>query len=160
MLLGARDSGTVAISRSGAAIGPEASGVVVVLPVYRSGDVPQSLDERQKELLGFARASIALPDLIASAMPGPAAAAGLDVYIYDDTAEPGSRLLAYYPASRRSGAAEPLGEAEVRGGLHAVRPLTGDYSGAASSQISLSPPSGSTASHVRLTFISLSQSQT
>ncbi|MDX1575026.1 MAG: CHASE domain-containing protein, partial [Kiloniellales bacterium] len=120
MLLDARDSGKVAISRSGAAIGPEVPGFVVVLPVYRAGDVPQSIEERHQQLLGFARASIALPDLIASAMPGPAAAAGLDVYIYDDKAEPGSRLLAYYPASRRSGAAVPLGEAEVWDGLHAV----------------------------------------
>jgi signal transduction histidine kinase len=124
ILLGARDSGRVTISRSGAAFGPNVPGVVpgvvVALPVYRTGDVPQSLDERHKELLGFARASIALPDLIASAMPGPAAAAGLDVYIYDDNAEPGTRLLAFYPASRRSGAAMPLSDAEVWDGLHAV----------------------------------------
>jgi signal transduction histidine kinase len=120
ILLGARDSGRVAISHPGTDFGPDVPGFVVVLPVYRSGDVPQSLAERQRNLLGFARASIALPDLIASAMPGPAAAAGLDVYIYDENAEPGTRLLAFYPAPGRSGAASPLAEAEVRDGLFAV----------------------------------------
>ena len=120
ILLGARDSGRVAISHPGAGFGPGVAGFVVVLPVYRSGDVPQSIAERQRMLLGFARASIALPDLIASAMPGPAAAAGLDVYIYNDNAESGSRLVTFYPASGRSGAASPLAEAEVRDGLFAV----------------------------------------
>ena len=88
ILLGARDSGQCRDLPAGCRVRPQRPrhrrGV---LPVYRSGDVPQSLDERQRDLLGFARASIALPDLIASAMPGPAAAAGLDVYIYDDKAE-------------------------------------------------------------------------
>jgi signal transduction histidine kinase len=119
ILLEARDSGGVAISRPGAAFGPNVPGFVIVLPVYRSGDVPRSLAERQSDLLGFARASIALPDLIAAAMPGPAAA-GLDVYIYNENAEPGAHLLAFYPASGRSGAASPLGEEEVREGLFTV----------------------------------------
>ena len=120
VLLEARDSGGVAISRPGAAFGPNVPGFVVVLPVYRSGDVPQSLAERQNDLLGFARASIALPDLIAAAMPGPAVAAGLDVYIYNENAEPGARLLAFYPSSGLNGVASPLGEEEVREGLFTV----------------------------------------
>ncbi len=119
-LLKARDSGRVAIFRPDAAFGPAVPSFVAVLPLYRSGKIPPSLAERRKDLLGFARASIDLPDLIASALPGPAAAGGIDVYIYDENAEPGARLLAYHPASRRSGPAAPLAEEEVRDGLFTV----------------------------------------
>jgi len=119
-LLAIRDSGRVAITRTDAAIGPTIPGFVVVLPIYRSGNVPGSLAERRKDLLGFARASIALPDLIATALPGPAVAAGLDVYIYDENAEPGTRLLAYHPGSRRSRGPSPLAEDQVRDGLFTV----------------------------------------
>jgi signal transduction histidine kinase len=119
-LLTVRDSGRVAISRPDAAFGPTIPGFVEVLPVYRTTNIPPTLAERRKELLGFARASIALPDLIAAALPGPSAAAGLDVYIYDENAESDDRLLAYYPASRRSRAPLPLAEDEVRDGLYTI----------------------------------------
>jgi signal transduction histidine kinase len=119
-LLAVRDSGRVAITRPPAGIGPAVPGFVVVLPIYRTGNVPTSVAERRKELLGFARASIALPDLIATALPGPAAAADLDVYIYDENAAPGARLLAYHPGSRRSRAPSPLAEDQVRDGLFTV----------------------------------------
>lgn len=116
-LLAVRDSGRIAITRPDAAFGPTIPGFVVVLPVYRGGAVPATLAERREELLGFARASIALRDLIVSALPGPAAADGLDVYIYDENAAPGERLLAYHPSPRRHRSAAPLAEEEVRAGV-------------------------------------------
>jgi len=119
-LLAVRDSGRVAIARPDGAIGPTIPGFVVVLPIYRSGNVPGSIAERRTGLLGFARASIALPDLIATALPGPAVAAGLDVYIYDENARPGDRLLAYHPGTQRTRAPSPLAEDEVRDGLFTV----------------------------------------
>jgi len=119
-LLDARDSGRVVISRAQTdAFGPSVPGFVVVLPVYRSGKVPLSVAERRRDLLGFARASIALPDLIAAALPRPASA-DLDVYIYDENAEPEARLLAFYPGSRNSLASSPLAEDEVRAGLFTI----------------------------------------
>ena len=119
-MLEVRDSGRVAIYHSDATFGPAVPGFVTILPVYRSGKIPPTLLERRRDLLGFARASIALPDLIASALPGPAAAGGLDVYIYDETAGADARLLAYYPTSRRSEAAAPLAKDEVLSGLFTI----------------------------------------
>lgn len=116
-LLEARDSGAVQISRfESDALGPSIPGFVVVLPVYRTGDVPTSRAERRQELLGFARAEIALPDLIAAAMPR-AGVPDLDVYVYDENAAADARLVAFYPSSRSSLASAPLGEDEVRTGL-------------------------------------------
>jgi CHASE1-domain containing sensor protein len=95
----ARDSGSVRIARLDSQdAGARAPNLVIVLPVYRLGKVPETLDDRKGELLGFARAHIALPELVAAALPGPTAPPGLDIYIYDDSAEPGRRLVTYYPS--------------------------------------------------------------
>ncbi len=117
----ARDSGSVRIARLDSQdAGARAPNHVIVLPVYRLGKVPETLADRKGELLGFARAHIALPELVAAALPGPAAPPGLDIYIYDDSAEPGRRLVTYFPSTLRSQALAPLGEEEVRSGLYSV----------------------------------------
>jgi signal transduction histidine kinase len=121
VLQGARDSGGLAIDR--ATPGSDRGGgtdLVVVLPVYRSGEVPEALEERDAELLGFARAVISLPKLIDAALPGPPVPPGLDIYIYDEAAEPGARLVAYRPSPLRGTATAPLSEAEVQEGLFAA----------------------------------------
>jgi len=120
MLLEARDSGAVQVSRvESDALDSDGPRFVVVLPVYRTGDVPASRADRRQELLGFARAGIALSDLVAAAMP-KGRAPDLDVYIYDDNAGPGERLLAFYPGARSGLASAPLGEDEVRSGLFSL----------------------------------------
>ncbi len=64
-----RDSGSVGVTRLDSQdAGARAPNLVIILPVYRAGKVPKTLDDRKRELLGFARAHIALPVLVAAAL--------------------------------------------------------------------------------------------
>ncbi len=118
ILLEARDSGAITFARLGAeAVVRDGADLVAVLPVYATDKVPETLEERHENLIGFARALISLPKVISTALPGRSGAPGLDIYIYEETAAPGARLVAYHPSPLRGGGSGPLAEPEVRDGL-------------------------------------------
>lgn len=121
LLVEARDTGQPVIAHRTAARPGEAEvELVLVLPVYRLGQVPESMDQRRDQLVGFTRAVLRLSKLIEAALPGPATPPGLDVYLYDEGAGPGQRLVAYYPSPLRRPPSAPLAEEQVRDDLFAA----------------------------------------
>ena len=115
----ARDRGRTVIARR---VGQGARAeLVIAQPIYRGGTVPETVAARGQVLLGFARAVISLPALIAAALPKPVQPPGLDVYLYQEAAE--ERLVTFYPSPLRAGDAAPLAEAEAAAGLVLSRPL-------------------------------------
>jgi signal transduction histidine kinase len=92
-------------------------GFTVVLPVYRSGKVPDTIRERREKLLGFVRGVYRLGDLVTASLPGLTAPPGLDIYLYDQDGSRGERLLYYHRSPLRHDRPDPLPEREVFKGL-------------------------------------------
>ncbi|MEM7222063.1 MAG: CHASE domain-containing protein [Pseudomonadota bacterium] len=113
-----RDSGRM-VTAGGEGLGlaghqPE---LVVVQPVYQTGEVPQSLELRQEQLLGYARGVFRLGDLVEASLAGLSAARNLDIYLFDEAAPPGERLVHFQPSPLSRGARSPLTLEEMRQGL-------------------------------------------
>jgi signal transduction histidine kinase len=89
----------------------------VVLPVYASATVPDTIQERQDKLRGFVRGIYRLDDLVTAALPGLTAPPGLDIYLYDQDRHTGERLLYYHPWPLRQDRPAPLPESETFKGL-------------------------------------------
>jgi PAS domain S-box-containing protein len=58
-------------------------GFVVVVPIYRSSNPPESAVERDAQLLGFANVTL-MAENVTNAALGPANVAALDLYLYDN----------------------------------------------------------------------------
>ena len=113
-----RDSGQM-VTGGGEGLGlaghqPE---LVVVQPVYQAGEVPQSIEQRREQLIGYARGVFRLGDLVEASLAGLSAARGLDVYLYNEAAPPGERLVHFQPSPLSRGQRAPLSLDEVKGGL-------------------------------------------
>jgi PAS domain S-box-containing protein len=68
------------------------AGFLVYVPVYRGGQVPQSVAERRESLLGFVYSPFRTGDLLSAVFQGPPAEA-VDVWAYDGTEPDSTRLL-------------------------------------------------------------------
>ena len=89
----------------------------VVLPVYGSVTVPDTIQERRDKLRGFVRGIYRLGDLVTAALPGLTAPPGLDIYLYDQDRRRGERLLYYHPWPLRQDQPAPMPENETFKGL-------------------------------------------
>jgi signal transduction histidine kinase len=89
----------------------------VVLPVYASTTVPETIQERREKLRGFVRGVYRLDDLVTAALPGLTAPPGLDIYLYDQDRPKGERLLYYHAWPLRQERVDPLPESEAFTGL-------------------------------------------
>ena len=69
---------------------------LVVLPVYLKGVPVDSVETRRDHLAGFFRAVFRIRDLVERSL-GYLKPQGLDIYIFDDAAPVGERLLYVYP---------------------------------------------------------------
>lgn len=67
------------------------AGFLIYMPVYRSGGVPETLDERRRTLLGFVYSPFRADDLMRGIF-GFAARAPIDFEIYDGAIEPNNLL--------------------------------------------------------------------
>jgi diguanylate cyclase (GGDEF)-like protein/PAS domain S-box-containing protein len=113
----ARDSGEVAVS----GILPlqiGAVGVIAVQPVYAGGARPSSVDERRRNLIGFAVGAFRLGPMVDGALARFSAPAGINIYIYDAGAQ-AEDLPLYVHASRQADApALPLRLKAAEAPLH------------------------------------------
>jgi signal transduction histidine kinase len=92
-------------------------GFTVVLPIYDSGSVPDSIEDRQETLIGFVRGIYRLGNLVTAALPVLTAPPGLDIYLYDLEAAAGERLIYYHPSPLRRDGPAPVSEYEAFTGL-------------------------------------------
>lgn len=101
------------------------AGILVFLPVYRSDAPRDTIEERRESLAGFALGVFRVSHLIASIFPEeskiksiPSGATGIDLYLYDLTAEAGKRSLYVHSSRQRSDIAPALDESQARSGPH------------------------------------------
>jgi PAS domain S-box-containing protein len=66
-------------------------GFVILVPIYRSGKVPESAGDREADLLGMANVTLKAESMVTAAL-GPANIAALDLYLYENT-EQGPRFF-------------------------------------------------------------------
>ena len=81
--------------------GGNRSGIVIYLPIYRSGSPPDTLAERRRDLQGYAAGVFRIDALIETALQG-LERAGIEIRLYDDAAAAGERLLHVYRAGENN----------------------------------------------------------
>jgi signal transduction histidine kinase len=88
----------------------------IILPMYATGRPPSTLEGRREHHIGFSVGIIRIDTMIRKALSGKSTPAGLDVYIFDESAEPADRML-YFQASAGNTDAEPMTESGLYRGL-------------------------------------------
>ena len=115
----ARDLGTMVATRSSFSTirGDSQPEFAIIIPIYRTGEAPETIRARRESLAGFARGVFRIGDMLTASLPAIQAPPGLDIYVYDQDAVAGSRLLYYYPSPLRRDRPAPLTEREAHLGL-------------------------------------------
>lgn len=103
----------------------DTAGILVFLPVYRSDAPRDTFEERRESLAGFALGVFRVSQLIAGIFPEeskiesiPSGSTGIDLYLYDLTAEAGERSLYVHSSRQRSDIAPALDDLQARLGPH------------------------------------------
>ncbi len=91
----------------------EQFGVLVAHPIYAGGSIPDSPEERRQAVQGFMVLVLRVGDLVDRSIVD-LGAAGLRVMLYDESAEPGQRLLLSYPSDVAPTRLAPGAETEAR----------------------------------------------
>lgn len=74
------------------------SGFLIFVSIYRSGSSLETVEERRRNLLGFALGVFRIGDLVEASLRG-LDVAGIDITIYDETAPAPQRLLLHHAES-------------------------------------------------------------
>ena len=118
-LVEARDSGKMV-----AAYGAQPEDVIapprllmLVAPVYASGEPPRTVEDRRRQLTGFAVGRLAIGTLVNSTLELFTTPAWLDTYLIDELVKPGNRLIYYRPSPLRTEPVLPSTETEILNGL-------------------------------------------
>ncbi len=121
-LQSARDSGQMIATRQVAwALGTDIQAAVLsILPIYRAETEPATLAERRDALAGFVLGVVRIGDMIEATLRDLSSTDALDIYIYDQAAPDGERLIYYHPSPLQRQLSEPLPESEVMSGLKRV----------------------------------------
>ncbi len=110
----ARDVGSAVATRHSA----KQPSFAVVLPIYRDNKVPDTVQGRRDNLLGFVRGIFDIGAIVGDAWPDLVNLSGFDVYLFDTDDTKGARTLYYHPSPLRDAAPIPLPETEVLRGLY------------------------------------------
>ncbi|MEK6776396.1 MAG: CHASE domain-containing protein [bacterium] len=116
----ARDTGNmVATERIGLILGKENKyGILAFRPVYRK-DVPvDTVEFRRTNLVGFVAGAYSVGEMLEKSIisMGPQ---GMDIYIYDESASEGERLLYFHASRARKESVQPImDETELRSGIY------------------------------------------
>jgi PAS domain S-box-containing protein len=103
----ARDTGEPAMSERLTLLrGDGGSGFVIFVPIYRTGRVPGTVEERRRDLDGFVSASFR-PDLMMQVLFGSSLAEPVDLEVYDGSDPLPERLL--YDRDRRTALPREVG---------------------------------------------------
>ncbi len=111
----ARDTGTIVASRS-ITLAQETGNqkrLLTFAPVYGGAGVPQTIEERRERLTGFALGVFRIGDIIERAFENVVTPTDFDLYLLDDSAPVGERLLHVRFAPGRSGPAAPVTEETI-----------------------------------------------
>jgi signal transduction histidine kinase len=89
-------SGTVRLVQELVSPGEEQPGFLIYVPVYRGGEIPESLTERREALQGFVYSPFRAGDLLESVI-GPELRQGADLRVFDGDPEAGRLLYQSHP---------------------------------------------------------------
>jgi signal transduction histidine kinase/CHASE1-domain containing sensor protein len=85
-------------------------GVLVILPIYREGAVPETLAARRTNLQGFVLGVFRIADIVRAALPG-LDLNQIDLYLYDKSDRPRNSFLAAYSSQSQQVSASPSQQA-------------------------------------------------
>lgn len=107
----ARDSGSVVATGRVILVRDNLSepSFLVVLPVYLKGMPADSVEARRINLVGFFRAVFRIRDVVEGALRY-LKPQGLDVYLIDESAPAGERLLYFHPSRTRTATVAPIND--------------------------------------------------
>ena len=86
-------------------------------PVYRFGSPIDTLDDRRKNLIGYAGVAIRIGDMIESILKS-LTETPLNIYVTDPNAAPSDHLIYWRPSHSRQASAEVPTETDLRSGVH------------------------------------------
>lgn len=120
----ARDAGTMLTTAAmqGNVMGAEPS-VRILMPIYRLGKTPSTIEQRQAQLTGFISAWLQPASLVERALKD-VRLDGLDVMLVDESAKLDKRLLYFHSLQTTTMPVSPPTEAEISTGQHVRVPLT------------------------------------
>ncbi|MBD2104553.1 CHASE domain-containing protein [Leptolyngbya sp. FACHB-261] len=87
-------------------------GFLVILPIYQSGVVPESLAMRPEALQGFVIGVFRIADIVKAALPG-LDLDQINLYLYDKSGRTGQGFLAYYEAETKQILSNPQYERNI-----------------------------------------------
>ena len=97
--------------------------LMLVLPTYEAGKVPESVAARRDRLIGFMVALLDVADMIEAAAQELAAPPWLDLYVLDTTTAAATRLLQFRSAVPQAASPAPTDAQEIFGGMFAASTL-------------------------------------
>jgi CHASE1-domain containing sensor protein len=98
--------------------GESGGGFFVVLPVYRPGLPHDTVEDRRRNLVGFAQGVFQTGVMIENILASTAMAAGLDLYFFAGESGAGASPLYFHRSRVRTGPSAPLSRAALVAGLH------------------------------------------
>ncbi|MCH8916902.1 MAG: PAS domain S-box protein [Proteobacteria bacterium] len=95
----------------------------VIVPIYLHGVAHETIVQRRESLIGYSLAIFDIGEMIESIMKNVTTPIGMDIYFFDDTAEPGKRFLHYHPSRKSEQTRRQLTEKELAAEQHWQRSL-------------------------------------
>jgi diguanylate cyclase (GGDEF)-like protein len=94
------------------------NGFFVVLPVYRPGLPHDTVEDRRRNLVGFAQGVFQTGLMIENILTTMTTAAGLDLYFFAEGSRTGASPLYFHRSRARTGPSAPLSRTALAEGLH------------------------------------------
>jgi diguanylate cyclase (GGDEF)-like protein/PAS domain S-box-containing protein len=94
------------------------NGFFVVLPVYKHGAPHDTVEDRRRNLVGFAQGVFQTGTIIESIITTTTTPIGLDLYFFAEDSAPDAAPLYYHRSRMRSGPSAPLSREALDKGMH------------------------------------------
>lgn len=100
----------------------EQFGFLIFRPVYSNGTLPGTVDDRRRNLAGFALGVLRVGDLVKKSL-SYLEPQDIDIYIFDDSAPEDKRFLFSHPPRNHGFDTELPAEHDLRAGMHYARKI-------------------------------------
>jgi len=124
----ARDQNRLGISGLRTLItgGGKQGGFLFSLPVYKRGPLPNSIEDRRRDLAGFVHGSLVIGKMFENIITANKTPVGLDSFFFLPDADSAALPIYVYGSGLRSTALQPANRGLLAAGLHLSRDITAD----------------------------------
>jgi diguanylate cyclase len=124
----ARDKNRLGISglRTLITAGGKQGGFLFSLPVYKRGPLPDSIEDRRRDLAGFVHGSLVIEKMFATIITTNETPAGLDSFFFLPDAGSDALPIYVYGSGLRSTTPQPTSRESLAADLHLSRDITAD----------------------------------